>query len=54
MRERKTIIDTPLNQKTIVVDYSATHLTVATQETLIRLSNDSASWAMYKERENKL
>jgi len=35
MRERKTIIDTPLNQKTIVVDYSATHLTVATQETFI-------------------
>ena len=33
MRERKTIIDIRLNQKTIVVDYSATCLTVATQQT---------------------
>ena len=33
MRKRKTIIDILLSQKTIAVDYSATRLTVATQET---------------------
>ena len=37
IRERKTIIDIRLNQKTIVIDYSATRLTVATQQTFAHL-----------------